>query len=404
MVSEYSDEKLSKKEVVKDILSQLHNGMSPEEARDRLLKEVGSISSFEIADIEQSLISDGVSPEEIKKFCNVHALLFESSLEETLQSPDNPSHPVNLFIAENKGINGVLDTIKESVKGISGREFSDFKNDFKKNLEELNGVKIHYKRKEESLFPYLEKHGFAGPSKVMWGKDDEIRAMLKTCLSKIGGIDNSEKFGIYRTECLNPLLEEIEGMISKEEHILFPAALEKFSTDEWKVVLEDGSEIGYVYIDVPEEVGLLKMSQRDVVEKTGDLMSFPTGNLHFKELLNILNTLPVDITFVDKDDEVKYFSDSAERVFPRTKSVLGRKVQNCHPPKSIHVVDEIVQSFKDGSRDSVAFWINMNEMLVHIRYFAVRDENQNFLGTLEVTQDVTGIKNLKGEKRLLDEE
>ncbi len=402
-MSEYSDEKLSKKDVVKDIISRLHRGMSPEEARDRLLREVGSISSSEIAEIEQSLISEGVSPEEIRKFCNVHALLFESMLEETLQSPDNPSHPVNLFIAENRGISGVLDKIKEAVKGISGREFSDFKNDFKKNLEELNGVKVHYKRKEESLFPYLEKHGFSGPSKVMWGKDDEIRAMLKTCLSKISGIDNSEEFGRYRTECLNPLLEEIDGMISKEEKILFPAALEKFSADEWKVVLEDGSEIGYVYIDVPEEVGLLKMSQEDVVEKTGDMVSFPTGNLHFKELLNILNTLPVDITFVDKDDEVKYFSDSKDRVFPRTKSVLGRKVQNCHPPKSIHVVEKIIQSFRDGSRDSVAFWINMNERLVHIRYFAVRDENHSFLGTLEVTQDVTDIKNLKGEKRLLEE-
>ena len=193
-------------------------------------------------------------------------------------------------------------------------------------------------------------------------------------------------------------------MISKEEKILFPAALEKISADEWKVILEDGSEIGYVYIDVPEEVGLLKMSQGDVVEKTGDMVSFPTGDLHFKELLNILNTLPVDITFVDKDDEVKYFSDSKERVFPRTKSVLGRKVQNCHPPKSLHVVEEIIQSFRDGSRDSVAFWINMNDRLVHIRYFAVRDENHSFLGTLEVTQDVTDIKKLKGEKRLLEEE
>lgn len=134
-----------------------------------------------------------------------------------------------------------------------------------------------------------------------------------------------------------------------------------------------------------------------------EVVSLPTGELWLKELADILNTLPVDITFIDKDDNVKYFSDNRDRVFARTTSVLGRKVQNCHPPQSVDVVEGILQSFKQGKRDFVEFWINLKERLVYIRYFAVRDKEENYLGTLEVTQDITDVKKLEGEKRLLDE-
>jgi len=128
---------------------------------------------------------------------------------------------------------------------------------------------------------------------------------------------------------------------------------------------------------------------------------FETGELSVKELETILNTLPVDITFIDKEDRVRYFSQSKDRIFPRTKAVIGRRVQQCHPQKSLHVVEQILSDFKNNERNVAEFWINLKGRLVYIRYFAVRDEDQNYLGCLEVTQDITNVKEIEGEKRLL---
>jgi len=128
---------------------------------------------------------------------------------------------------------------------------------------------------------------------------------------------------------------------------------------------------------------------------------FDTGSFSKEELETLLNTLPVDITFVDKEDTVRYFSKTKERIFPRTKAVIGRKVQQCHPPKSIHVVNKILDDFRNGQKDVAEFWIHVNERLIYIRYFVVRDKNGEYLGCLEVTQDITDIKKIEGEKRLL---
>ena len=143
--------------------------------------------------------------------------------------------------------------------------------------------------------------------------------------------------------------------------------------------------------DVCEEVG----------KKENNKIVFETGNLSKEELGMILNTLPVDITFVDKDDTVRYFSQSKDRIFPRAKAIIGRKVQQCHPQKSLHKVEQILNDFKQNKRDVAGFWIDLKGKLIYIRYFAVRDRNGKYVGTVEVTQDITDIKNLEGEKRLL---
>jgi DUF438 domain-containing protein len=271
-------------------------------------------------------------------------------------------------------------------------------------LTQLKGLEVHYTRKEQLLFPYLEKYGFMGPSKVMWGKDDEIRSMLKDATAKL---DATEVEKYVKTH-LSPLIEEVEGMIFKEESILFPAALEKLSVDDWVEILKDSEEVGYAFIEKPKDTSALISELKGAViqepkVKDENVVSLPTGELGLEELMNMLNALPVDITFIDKDDKVKYFSGGKERVFVRTRSVIGRKVQNCHPPKSVEIVERILSSFKTGKKDSVDFWINLGGKLIYIRYFAVRDEKRQYLGTLEVTQDITGIRKLGGEKRLLDE-
>ncbi|MDH5753913.1 MAG: PAS domain-containing protein [Candidatus Bathyarchaeota archaeon] len=132
------------------------------------------------------------------------------------------------------------------------------------------------------------------------------------------------------------------------------------------------------------------------------ILQFETGSLSKEEVEAVLDSLPVDISFVDKEDRVKYFNKAGKRIFVRTKAVIGRKVQMCHPQKSVHIVNKILEAFKTGKKDVAEFWIQMNERLIYIRYFAVRDKSEKFLGTLEVTQDITDIKKIEGEKRLLD--
>jgi PAS domain S-box-containing protein len=385
-----------KKKVIKDIILQLHHGLSVEEAKEKFEKEAGTISSIEIAEIEQSLINEGLSPEEIKKFCNVHALLFQSALTKEIIKEESLAHPVSLFKKENREI----EKITREIKTISLQN----RNEIKELLQKLKGIDIHYTRKEQLLFPYLERYGFFGPSKVMWGKDNEIRDLLRTALANVDAVSAQE----YQEKFLKPLIEEVEGMVFKEENILFPTSLEKLIANDWVEILKESDEVGYVYIEKPEETTALieELKKSLIVEpqiKEEGIISFLSGELKFKELMCLFNTLPVDITFVDQNDAVKYFSDGRNRIFVRTKSVIGRKVQFCHPPQSVDKVEEILKSFKEGEKDSADFWINYRGKFIYIRYFAVRDENRNYLGTLEVTQDITEVKKLEGEKRLLDE-
>ncbi|MEM3421507.1 MAG: DUF438 domain-containing protein [Candidatus Hadarchaeum sp.] len=399
--------KSAKKEIIKKIILDLHRGLSVEEAKEKFEKEIGSITSMEIAEIEQSLINDGLTPEEIKKFCNVHALLFESALKKAVIKEESPAHPVYLFKLENREVEKIIAEIKEYIKNRQKYNFSDWKEKIREKLSDLKGLDVHYQRKEQVLFPYLERHGFYGPSKVMWGKDNEIRDMLKNAIVSIETTEERLRED-YVDKFLNPLISEVEGMIFKEENILFPSSVEMLRPEEWVEILKESEGVGYVYIEKPKETSaLIEELKSALVEepfvKDKGTISFPTGDLTLKELMCLLNTLPVDVTFVDKDDKVRYFNNTGSKIFIRTKSVLGRKVQQCHPPQSVDKVEAILNSFKEGSRNVAEFWINYKGRFVHIRYFAVRDESRNYLGTMEVVQDITEIKKLEGERRLMDE-
>jgi len=399
--------KQRKKEIMKDIILKLHQGLSIEEAKERFEKEVGDISSTEIAEIEQSLINEGLSPEEIKKFCNVHALLFQSALEKSVSEETSPAHPVYLFKLENREIEKLIDSVRELIERKKDYKLQQLKKRLKELLSQLRGIETHYERKEQLLFPFLEKQGFFGPSKVMWGKDNEIRDLLKKAVLNVDAVSKEEELEEYIKNTLNPLMEETAGMVFKEEKILFPTSLEKLNANDWVEMLKESDEVGYVFIEKPKETEALMKELKDaLIEEPAfqdNRVSFPTGSLQLKELMSILNSMPVDFTFVDKEDKVRYFSDNKDRIFIRTKSVIGRKIQNCHPPQSVDVVEKILKDFKEGKRNSVEFWINFKGKFVYIRYFAVRDKDGNYLGTLEVTQDITKVKKLEGEKRLLDE-
>lgn len=399
--------KEAKKAVMKDIILKLHQGFTPEQAREQFEREVGDVSSTDIAEMEQSLINEGLSPDEIKKFCNVHALLFQSALEKAAVSETSTSHPVYLFRQENREVQKLVAVIKETMAKRSSMDIGSLRDAVRQHLEQLKGVERHYERKEQLLFPFLEKYGFMGPSKVMWGKDNDIRELFRKALSALPGVDSAAAFDSYAGATLNPLLEEVLGMVFKEENILFPTSMEKLKPADWVEILKESDQVGYVFIQKPAETEEMMRHLRSalICETTyaDGSVALPSGSIRLEELAPLLNMLPVDITFVDKEDRVQYFSQGKDRIFLRTRSVIGRRVQNCHPPQSVDTVERILASFKAGKRDHYDFWINFNSRLVYIRYLAVRDTEGAYLGTLEVTQDITDVKKLEGERRLLDE-
>ncbi len=395
------------KKVIKEIILGLHQGLTLDEAKKRMEKEVGSISSLEIAEVEQSLINEGMSTDEIKSFCNVHALLFESSLEEDLAREENPAHPINLFKAENREIEKITASIKELIKEKAEKEPKSFKADISSQLDKLQELESHYVRKEQLLFPYLERYGFMGPTQVMWGKHDEVRDLYKQAQTSVGKVETAADAVEFADQFLNLLVEEVEGMIFKEENILFPTSLEKLQTEDWIDILKESDQVGYAFIEQPSDTGhmveVLKQTAADKPLAKENQIKLPSGLLSPEQLMHMLNALPVDITFVDHEDKVRYFSENRDRIFVRTRAIVGRDVKNCHPPQSVDQVEKIVTSFKKGSRDSAEFWLNLQGKMIYIIFYAVRDDAGRYLGTVEVAQDITGLRALEGERRLLDE-
>jgi DUF438 domain-containing protein len=266
-------------------------------------------------------------------------------------------------------------------------------------------VDKHYRRKEYLLFPFLEKHGITGPPTVMWGKHDETRALLSSAHEALLNAKTCQA-GEAKTVwllLLQPAMTSIEEMIYKEEQILFPMCLDTLEVKEWLQIFQQSPEIGFCLYDPPQQWAPADSTETAAPIESAEQgkITLPTGTFTVAELQGVLNALPFDVTFVDQDDRVRYFSQGAERIFDRNRSILGRKVQMCHPPSSVHIVEKILQDFRSGKETRAPFWINFKGRFVHIEYFAVRDDKGGYLGTLEVTQDLTEKRALQGEQRLL---
>ena len=201
-----------------------------------------------------------------------------------------------------------------------------------------------------------------------------------------------------------PVITAIEEMIYKEENILFPMALDILAEKDWNVINRDAADIGYCLIP-PPKTSIINQDEKRITPGLSDnRINLPSGNFNLAELTSLMNTLPFDITFVDKDDSVRFFTQGKERIFERNLSIIGRKVQMCHPPSSVHIVEKILSDFKSGKENEAKFWIQMKGQFILISYFALRSEEGEYLGTLEVTQDITSIKKLEGERRILEYE
>lgn len=397
-MSEEINNREYRQKVLKELISKLHDGESFEEVKDRFAVVFGDVSAEEIAQAEQALIADGLPVSEVQRLCDVHAAVFKGSIEE-IHQPSDPSkilgHPVNTFKRENRAVEKLTGEIREQLAQLP----ADTERNIADSLERLAEINRHYLKKENLLFPYMEQYGITAPPKVMWGVDDEIRAQLKEILVNLKAKGSSQL-----KESIMTLINKITEMIFKEENIMLPMLLENLTQDEWKRIADESGELGYCLIDrVPVWAPVTKKETEAVQQEKAmpGVITMPTGVLKTEEIIRMLDTLPIDITFVDKDDTVKYFSQGAERIFPRTKAIIGRKVSNCHPPASVHIVEKLVEDFKAGRKNHEDFWIDMGDKYILIRYFAVRDDKGEYLGVLEVTQNIRPIQAISGEKRLV---
>ncbi len=403
-MSEFINNKEMRKETIRDILKQLHEGKSVEDVKEQFDKVFGSVSATEISEAEGALIAEGMPVAEVQKLCDVHASIFKGSVVDIQpkKDPSNlPGHPVHTLKLENREIEKRIALVREALAGIATKEGRE---KLIKGLISLQDVNLHYQKKENLFFPYMEKYGISAPPKVMWGVDDEIRAELKAARDLLEDDCNG-------AEEIRPVLEaaltKTEEMIFKEEEIMVPMLLENLSQEEWKLAADESGSIGFIVENVAtwNPSPNLAASKPPVQNepKSDGLVRLPSGLFSVKELTAMLNTLPFDITFVNKDDEVGFFSEGKERTFPRTRAIIGRNVSNCHPPASVHIVENIVEDFKSGKKDEENFWIKAGPKYILIKYFAVRDENGEYLGVLEVTQDIKPIQEISGEKRLVTE-
>ncbi|MFV2082681.1 MAG: DUF438 domain-containing protein, partial [bacterium] len=378
----------SKIEELKSIIRELHEGKTPEEQKERFARLLSRVSPSEIAEMEQSLIADGMPEEEVKRLCDVHVQVFAESLEAQKKLEVTPGHPVHTFQLENREVSGLVDRARFILADLESPPDNETLKKWGEELnvlfESISKIEKHYLRKENQLFPALEDHGISGPSKVMWAIHDDIRGLMKSVRKDLESkdYDSAVVDGIVLTTA-------ISDMIYKEENILFPMCLETFSDADWARVHEGSDEIGYTLVVpetgwVPAEGPLAKAppERRGAGEAP---IWLNTGGLTPKQLDLVLNSLPLDITFVDATDRVQYYS-GRERIFPRSPGIIGRAVQNCHPPSSVHIVEQILDAFKSGEQDSADFWIQSDGKFIYIRYFAIRDEDGNYEGTLEVSQ------------------
>jgi hypothetical protein len=396
-------EQTTKKALLKQLIVDLHQGADLSEVQRRFVALVGEVSAVEIAQIEQQLISEGLPVEEVRAMCDVHVAVFEQGLQSTEHPEQTPGHPVHTFKYENFALQELLTLMEETVAQLPGDKPLAALRSFASQMMQFERI---YLRKEHLLFPFLEKHGVSGPTSVMWSIHDEIRQHAKALQAALQAGSVPEIKAAFE-----PMVTKMRAMMYKEENILYPTSLKVLSDAEWLAIRDQGSEFGYCLIrpgdawqpDVPESERIVANAGPSIAY--GGDIPLEVGALSLPQLTQMLRHLPVDLTFVDETDAVRFYSESSEgRIFARTPSVIGRKVQNCHPPKSVHIVNAILDGFRAGTRSSAAFWITLGGRFVHIRYFAVRDPQGVYLGALEMVQDVTGIRALEGQHRLLDEE
>jgi DUF438 domain-containing protein len=398
-MSEITSKNHERIESLTDFSRRLINGENGKMLVDKYQKIIDTVTPAETMQVLDGLLSEGIPNETVKAFVGRIINVFYKSLDAYRWEKPEEGHFLYYLMLENREVQKRMSELRSVIKILFNGENQDFPLiiiKLRQIIEELKTYELHYIKKENILFPYIEK---AFPQyrclQLMWSFHDDFRRSLKV-------LDQILQTRPPDIELLNKeigkLFFVVLPIVFREEQIVFPVALNSIPEKAWKEMLEQSYETGWCYIEQPDKKNI-KEQNSFVTNRKIDL---GTGFLDPEQLLVMLNTLTVDITFIDENDEVRYFSGASHRIFPRSKAIIGRKVQNCHPPESVHIVNEIISAFRDGKKDHADFWIEMKGRFISIRYFALRNEQGVYKGTIEVSQDVTEIRSLQGERRLLE--
>jgi len=391
-------------------------GAPSEELAKRVSSDLGDVTAPEFTHAVQTLSTQGISDDDYYRNIDKVIEIFAASLSRGALPNLPEGHPITTDLAENQQILGLLDNLEGERRDVAD------------TYEKLRQVNLHYARKENQLFPLLERKGLDKPTTIMWRLHNSIRQAIKGCqlLFRKG---KTEKL----TKMEPKMLQSLTSMVFKEEKILLPSALQLLTEEEWAEIARGAKEIGFCLIAPPppwqpqksKETSPMAPSTTDPSTPTPapapgaptpsddsdatdqdainqGAISLDEGSLTPKQINLIFGHLPLDLTYVDEHDEVRFYNRDAHRIFPRSPGIIGRQVKHCHPPKSVHIVEEIVAAFKAGKKNTADFWIQMNDKFISIRYFAVRDSTGNYKGVLEVSQEVSELRALEGQQRLLD--
>ena len=388
-------------EQLKSFLKRLGTGEELGAVREDFVSQFAHVEASEIMKAEQGLMREGTPLAEVQQLCDLHSALFHGStiheqmdaehakVEAVLEAQEKSQsvvtlvetvgHPINRLTEENKALDALIEATK--VKVASKTATVD-------DVNEVRQVSIHYAKKGDLLYPHLKvAYDISGPSLVMWTVDGDIR-------DGFGRLARAESIDDAWYEEFDGLLTRAQEMIYKEQNILFPICAENFSTEEWYQIYKDTEQ--YEEIFGVERVAWAEAESAlaaKAAPTSGDsnTIALIGGSLTLEQLDAMLNTMPMEITFVDHVDINRYFNDG-EKVFKRPTTAIGRDVFSCHPPKVEPIVRGIIESFRNGERDNVAVWLEKVGRPFYVNYMAVRDQNNNYLGTLELVQDMQFAK------------
>ena len=379
----------SRSELLKSYIQRLNQGEDLESVRKDFVKNFENVSVHEIIDVEQGMINDGTDVEEVQKLCDLHSALFHGKTEQEIYLEEekelnavDEGHPVEYFQKENQALEVKLNELEKALKESRIDEI-------KALINELKKVKILYGKKEEIIMPILYRYGVTGPSDVMWGVDDEIKAEYSSVAKEI-----DETNFITDKKRIEDVIARTKEMIYKEENILYPLALQNLTTQEWVDVYADLPEMGNCFIDEAPiwEYGEQQLKLRTKSKSANNgIIELNGGKLTIHELEAIFKLLPIDITFID-DNEINQFFANEGKVFSRPMSALGRKVYECHPPRIVPIVESMIKEFKAGTKDHMEVWTPNPENPIRVLYYPVRDEEGKYLGTVELVQQFKDIK------------
>ena len=388
-------------EQLKGFLKRLGTGEDLGAVREDFASQFAHVEASEIMKAEQGLMREGTPLAEVQQLCDLHSALFHgSTIHEQMESEhakveavleaqeksksvvslvETVGHPLNRLTEENKAFDVLIEATKVKVADKTATV---------DDVNEVRQVSIHYAKKGDLLYPHLKvAYDISGPSMVMWTVDDDIRDGFGR-LARAKSIDDAwyEEF--------DGLLTRAQEMIYKEQNILFPICAENFSTEEWYQIYKDTAqyeEIFGVKRTVWTEAEAALATQTTNASGDDNTIALIGGSLTVDQLNAMLNTMPMEVTFVDHEDINRYFNDG-EKVFKRPTTAIGRDVYSCHPPKIEPIVRGIIESFRKGERDNVAVWLEKVGRPFYVNYMAVRDQNNNYLGTLELVQDMQFAK------------